>query len=75
MVIRFENFGGRRWLTTVALILIASGLLIGGHIKDTLWGEVVTWVFGIFATGNVGQRAVEAVKAVKTPKAEELPPA
>lgn len=63
---RLEDFGGRRWLTTVGIILIASGMLVAGLIKDTLWGEVVTWVFGIFATGNVGQRAVEAAKEVKT---------
>lgn len=63
---KLENYGGRRWLTTVAIILIATGLLVAGLIKDSLWGEVVTWVFGIFATGNVGQRAVEAVKDVKT---------
>lgn len=63
---KLEDYGGRRWLTTVAIILIASGMLVAGLIKDTLWGEVVTWVFGIFATGNVGQRAVEAVKDVKT---------
>ena len=63
---RIEDFGGRRWLTTVAIILIATGLLVAGLITDSLWGEVVTWVFGIFATGNVGQRAVEAAKEVKT---------
>lgn len=62
---KLDAYGGRRWLTTVAIILIASGMLVAGLIKDTLWGEVVTWVFGIFATGNVGQRAVEAVKEVK----------
>lgn len=63
---KLDDLGGRRWLTTVGIILIASGMLVAGLIKDTLWGEVVTWVFGIFATGNVGQRAVEAVKDVKT---------
>lgn len=63
-----ERWGGRRWLTSVGLILIATGLLIRGDIKDALWGEVVTWVYGIFATGNVGQRAVEAARAVKTAK-------
>jgi hypothetical protein len=64
--VKLDAYGGRRWLTTVAIILIASGMLVAGLIKDTLWGEVVTWVFGIFATGNVGQRVVEAAKEVKT---------
>lgn len=71
MAIRFEDYGGRRWITTVGLILIATGLLVGGFIKDALWGEVVTWVFGIFATGNVGQRVVEAAKEVKAGRQAE----
>lgn len=68
---KLEDYGGRRWLTTVAIIVIASGMLVAGLIKDTLWGEVVTWVFGIFATGNVGQRVVEAAKEVKAGRQAE----
>lgn len=66
-----ENYGGRRWLTSVGLILIATGLLIGGYVKDTIWQEVVIYVFGIFAGANVLQRGVEATKEIKTPKTPE----
>lgn len=62
---KLEAWGGRRWLTTVGIILIATGMLVAGLIKDTLWGEVVTWVFGIFSGANVTQRGVEAAKEVK----------
>lgn len=63
-------YGGRRWLTTIGVILLASAMLTAGLIKDALWGEVVTWVFGIFATGNVTQRAIESVKDIKTAQAQ-----
>jgi hypothetical protein len=69
--INLENYGGRRWLTTIGVIIISTGLLIGGLIKDTIWQEVVIYVFGIFAGANVLQRGVEATKEVKMVKTPE----
>ena len=73
MTIKFslESYGGRRWLTSIGLIIIATGLLIGGYVKDTIWQEVVIYVFGIFAGANVLQRGVEATKEVKIAKPPE----
>lgn len=68
---KLEDYGGRRWLTTVGIILIATGLRIAELIGDALWVDVVKWVFGIFATGNVGQRVVEAAKEVKAGRQAE----
>lgn len=68
--ISLESYGGRRWLTTIGIIIIATGLLIGGLIKDTIWQEVVIYVFGIFGGANVLQRGVEAAKEVKINKQE-----
>ena len=67
---KLEDYGGRRWLTTVGIILIATGLRIAELIGDALWVDVVM-VFGIFATGNVGQRVVEAAKEVKAGRQAE----
>ena len=66
-----DSYGGRRWLTSIGLIIIATGLLIAGLIKDTIWQEVVVYVFGIFAGANVLQRGVEATKEVKMVKTSE----
>jgi len=66
--INLEHYGGRRWLTTVGIIIIATGLLIGGQIKDTIWQDVVIYVFGIFGSANVLQRGVEAAREVRMPK-------
>jgi len=63
-----ESYGGRRWLTTIGIIIIATGLLIAGLIKDSIWQDVVIYVFGIFGGANVLQRGVEAAKEVKMPK-------
>ena len=63
-----DNYGGRRWLTAIGIIIISTGLLIGGLIKDTIWQDVVIYVFGIFGGANILQRGVEAVKEVRMPK-------
>lgn len=63
-----ETYGGRRWLTTIGIIITATGLLIAGLIKDSIWQDVVIYVFGIFGGANVLQRGVEAAKEVKMPK-------
>ena len=70
MAIKFslETYGGRRWLTTIGIIITATGLLIAGLIKDSIWQDVVIYVFGIFGGANVLQRGVEAAKEVKMPK-------
>jgi len=69
--INLESYGGRRWLTSVGIIIIATGLLIADLIKDTIWQEVIIYVFGIFAGANVLQRGVEATKEVKISKTSE----
>lgn len=61
----FDQWGGRRWLTSVGLIVIATAMLVLGFITGAQWVELVTWIFGIFTGANVTQRGVEAVKEVK----------
>ena len=67
---RIEAMGGRRWLTSVGLMLIAVGLLAYGKLTGQQWVDLVTWVYGIFAGANVTQRGVEAAKEVKAAKNE-----
>jgi hypothetical protein len=69
--INLEHYGGRRWLTSIGLILTATALLVVDKISGSIWQEVVIYVFGIFAGANVLQRGVEATKEVKMPKTPE----
>ncbi len=60
-----ERLGGRRWLTSVGLMLTAVGLLAYGKLTGQQWVDLVTWVYGIFAGANVTQRGVEAARDVR----------
>jgi len=68
-----DKLGGRRWLTSVGLMLTAVGLLAYGKLTGQQWVDLVTWVYGIFAGANVTQRGVEAARDVKASKAEDPP--
>lgn len=67
---RLEAIGGRRWLTSVGLMLLAAVLLAYGKLNGQQWVDLVIWVYGIFAGANVTQRGVEAAKEVKATKNE-----
>lgn len=71
---KLDSFGGRRWLTSVGLILLAAGLLLHGRLDGEQWKELVIWVYGLFAGANVTQRGVEAAKDVKTSAQQSAPP-
>ena len=46
--------------------MAASMLLWYGKLTGAEWVSVVTWVAGIYAAANTGQRGIEAAKEVKT---------
>ena len=71
---KLDSLGGRRWLTSVGLILLAAGLLLHGRLDGEQWKELVIWVYGLFAGANVTQRGVEAAKDVKTVAQQSAPP-
>lgn len=71
---KLDSLGGRRWLTSVGLILLAAGLLLHGRLDGEQWKELVIWVYGLFAGANVTQRGVEAAKDVKTAAQQSAPP-
>lgn len=71
---KLDSLGGRRWLTSVGLILLAAGLLLHGRLDGEQWKELVIWVYGLFAGANVTQRGVEAAKDVKTSAQQSAPP-
>jgi hypothetical protein len=62
----FDAWGGRRFLMTVGIIIIASAFMATNYLDGDKWVEVVIYVFGIFSGANVTQRGVEAAKEIKT---------
>ena len=63
-----ETYGGRRWVTSIGILVTATTLLCFGLITANVWQEVIVYVYGIFAGANVVQRGVEATKEVKISK-------
>ena len=63
-----DSYGGRRWITSISILITATVLLSFGLITASVWQEVIVYVYGIFAGANVLQRGVEATKEVKISK-------
>lgn len=62
---KLDTVGGRRWVAFLLLIALGTSGLWAGKLTGAQWLEVVVWLYGIFVTGNVTQRGVEAAKEVK----------
>ena len=68
-----DSYGGRRWLTSIGILITATVLLSFDLIEADVWQEVIIYVYGIFAGANVVQRGVEATKEVKISKQDNNP--
>lgn len=66
----FDKLGGRRFILCVLAQVSMTALKWGGRIGDDTFGLVILGTVGVYVAGNVSQRAVEAVQAVKTGKTE-----
>lgn len=62
---KLDTIGGRRWLAFLLLVALATGGLWIGKLTGAQWLEAATWAYGIFVTGNVTQRGVEAARDLK----------
>ena len=62
---KFDTIGGRRWVAFLLLVALASAGMWFAKLTGAQWLEAVVWLYGIFVTGNVTQRGVEAAKEVK----------
>lgn len=63
---KIDTIGGRRWLAFLLLVALATAGLWLGKLTGAQWLEAATWAYGIFVTGNVTQRGVEAARDIKT---------
>lgn len=63
-----ERLGGRRWLTALGLTAVSTWLARTGTITGDAWVTFQTFLYGIFAFANVGQRGIEAARDAKVGK-------
>ena len=47
-----DDFGGRKFIFAVFVVLLAFLILISGHINFAQFMDTVLWTFGIFAGTN-----------------------
>lgn len=56
-------FGGRKMFLGMFLFVLATLLFIFSDKTDFAgWSELVMWIFGIYAVGNVGEHLSEGLK-------------
>ena len=48
----FEFAGGRKMFFALLLFVLSTIFLLINKADFTSWGEVVMWIFGIYAVGN-----------------------
>lgn len=58
----FDLIGGRRYVLTWAVLIVASGLLLAGKIAAADWVSIMQWSVCAYLTANVAQRHIEAQK-------------
>lgn len=61
-----DALGGRRYWLCCAIVVAGCIMLWYGRITGAEWVSVVSWVAGIYAVANTGQRGIEAAQAVKS---------
>ena len=61
-----DKLGGRRFWLCTGTSLAACVLLWYGKLTGAEWVNLTTWITGIYAAANTGQRGIEAAQVVKT---------
>lgn len=60
-------FGGRKMFLGMFLFVLATLLFIFSDKTDFAgWSELVMWIFGIYAVGNVGEHLSDGLKTKQT---------
>lgn len=57
-----RKWASRKVAVAILVVLLATLLCAWGRIADTVWGDVVKWVTGLYMLGNFGSSAVELLK-------------
>lgn len=52
----YERFGGRRFILTCSMMIVASVLLWFGKIGDAIWRDVLVATVAVYVAGNTAQK-------------------
>jgi len=52
----------RKFIAAIALFLAATAFVFTGYTEFDGWADLMKWVFGIYAAGNVGVHTASKVK-------------
>ena len=62
----YDWFGGRKLFFGLVLFIIATLLFLFSDKTDfDGWSQLVMWIFGIYAVGNVGEHVSEGLTKQK----------
>lgn len=53
---QIEDFGGRRFLLTLGCAWINTCLLMGGHISESIYRDLIIATVAAYITGNTVQK-------------------
>lgn len=53
---KIEDLGGRRFLLSFASLWVASSLLMGGWIGESIYRDIVLGTVGAYILGNTWQK-------------------
>ena len=52
----------RKLWVAMGLFVVSTCLLVLAYVENQQWIDMAKWVFGIYAGGNVGEHAADAIK-------------
>lgn len=52
----------RKFIAAIVLFAASTAFVFTGHTEFSGWSDMMKWVFGIYAAGNVGAATVSRVK-------------
>jgi len=56
-----SKFRSRKWMAMIAIVTLATIMLLVEKISGDLWFEMVVWVYGLFAGANVMNKKFQNV--------------
>ena len=56
MKIRYEDWGGRRWLLTLTVLVNSTVVLWFGKIDASVWRDVMIGIVAVYIAGNTAQK-------------------
>ena len=56
----------RKFIAAIVLFIASTAFVFAGHTEFSGWADMMKWVFGIYAAGNVGAATASRVKIGNT---------